>query len=326
MAPHDHSGSLVADTRTHPPTSSYSWSLASKRSSSPSPPDWGRGLHALAERVGTAIGSVLDRVGAVSRHGLIALPHLRRGARVAIGSARGRHGSLAMLGVWFITVIAALTLLVYLLTLRTPRWFRIVNPRDAALVDLAQRVENRVITQLYKYRGEVDPETGATGAAWDLTITQDEATAWLACKLPDWLRNLDDRFTWPVGVENVQAAFDPPRLWIAASVDRGSRATVSVGAVPRIESGGLHLRSGRAGVGSLTLPAAWFGGEARGLFSSADREDVAWKMAIGAVPALPDATLQLEDGRLVRVLAITVGPETLTLHCRTEAVRRDEPR
>jgi hypothetical protein len=228
-----------------------------------------------------------------------------------------------MLGVWLITAIAACSIVGYLLTLRTPRWFRTINPRDAALVDLAQRVENRVITQLYKYRGEVDPATDATGAAWELTITQDEATAWLACKLPDWLRNLDDRFTWPVGVENVQAAFDPSRVWIAASVDSGSRAVVCVGASPRIEATGLYLRSGRAGVGSLILPASLFGGRAESLFSSADKQNRAWSIATGTSPVLPNATLRLEDGRQVRVLAITLDRETLTLQCQTEVAKRD---
>ncbi|MFN9970609.1 MAG: hypothetical protein ACK58T_11980, partial [Phycisphaerae bacterium] len=131
------------------------------RSSSPPPPDWGRGLHARAERAGNAIAAALQRVGTIARRGSVALPHLRRGARVAVRSARGDHGSLAMLGVWLITAIAACSIVGYLLTLRTPRWFRTINPRDAALVDLAQRVENRVITQLYKYRGEVDPATDA---------------------------------------------------------------------------------------------------------------------------------------------------------------------
>jgi hypothetical protein len=298
--------------------------LASKRSSSPPPPDWGRELHALAERIGERIGVTLSRLGAISRHGSIALPHLRRGARVAVRSARGDHGSLAMLGVWLITAIAAFSIFGYLLTLRTPRWFRTINPRDAALVDSAQRVENRIITQLYKYRGEVDPATGATGEPWDLTISQDEATAWLSCKLPDWLRNLDDRFTWPVGVENVQAAFDPSRLWLAASVDSGSRSVVCVGASPRIEASGLYLRSGRAGIGSLVLPASLLGGRAESLFSSADKHNRAWKIASGTSPALPNATLRLEDGRQVRVVAITLDRETLTLRCQTEVAKRGD--
>ena len=269
------------------------------------------------------MAAALQRIGTIARHGAIVLPHFHRGARVAVRSARGQHGSLAMLGVWLITGIAVLSLVGYLLTLRTPRWFRTINPRDAALVDLAQRVENRVITQLYKYRGEVDPATGATGAAWELTITQDEATAWLACKLPDWLRNLDDRFTWPVGVENVQAAFDSSRLWLAASIDSGPSSVVCVGATPRIEANGLYLRSGRAGVGSLVLPASLFGGRAESLFSSADKQNRAWSIATGTSPVLPNATLRLEDGRQVRVLAITLDRESLTLQCQTEVAKRE---
>lgn len=296
--------------------------MASKRSSSPPPPAWGRGLHAFAERAGVSIAAALQRLGTIARHGSVALPHLRRGARVAVGSARGRHGSLAMLGVWLITAVAILSLFSYALASRTPSWFHPLNPHDPVLIDRAQRLENRVITQLYKFRGEVDPATGATGEPWTLIITQDEATAWLACKLPDWVRNLDDSAAWPREISSVQASFGSSRLWIAAAVDDGSRSIVSLGAAPRLDADGLRFSSARAGVGSLTLPVSWLSGPARALLDgpgarAGDR--ALWPILTGAQPALRDASIRLEDGRRVRITDITLEPGRVTLTCRTHA-------
>ncbi|MBY0111476.1 MAG: hypothetical protein K2Y21_01540 [Phycisphaerales bacterium] len=297
--------------------------MASKRSSSPPPPSWGRGLHAFAERSGIAIAAALQRLGTIARHGSVAIPHLRRGARVAVGSARGHHGSLAMVGVWLITGVAILSLFLYALASRTPSWFHPVNPHDPVLIDLAQRVENRVITQLYKYRGEVDPATRATGEPWTLTITQDEATAWLNCKLPDWVRNLDDSATWPSEISNLQARIDPSRLWVAAALRNSSVA--SFGAAPRADDRGLRLASARAGIGSLSLPASWFGGTTRSLIEHAAGKPAAaraWDLATGAAPLSEQPSIRLEDGRRVRVLAVELTPGTLTLRCQTEAPQR----
>lgn len=221
-----------------------------------------------------------------------------------------------MLGVWCITAAAALFVLLYLLSARTPAWFRVLNPRDPVLMDLAQRVENRVITQLYKYRGLVDPATGATGDEWTLTITEDEATAWLACKLPEWVRNLDDRAHWPREITSVQASFGSSRLWIAAAVEKNS--VVSLGAAPRLDPDGLRLVSPRAGVGSLTLPITWLAGSARSMLERTQERPL-WPIITGAQPALPGASIRLEDGRRVRITAITLQRGQLTLTCRTHA-------
>jgi hypothetical protein len=197
------------------------------------------------------------------------------------------------------------------------------------LIDRAQRLENRVITQLYKYRGSVDPATGATGEPWTLTITQDEATAWLACKLPEWVRNLDDSAAWPREISNLQASFGSSRLWIAAAVDNGSRSVVSLGAAPRLDADGLRLASSRAGVGSLTLPVSWLSGPARALLDGPGARAVdragdrpLWPMLTGAQPALRDASIRLEDGRRVRITELKLEPGEITLTCRTQAVTK----
>ncbi len=226
-----------------------------------------------------------------------------------------------MIGVWLIAAVFVCGVVVYGLTLRTPGWFR-TDARDAAEQRrVAQRLENRIITEAYRFRGE--PVTGAdgirrTGEEWNLRITEEESTAWLGVKLAEWLANRDPPVRLPQGLADLQTHFAGGRAWVAGRID-DNVYTLSAGVIAG--EAGVWLSRVRAGVGSLALPVSWGG---FGLVGSAGPEragsgEWAWRVVSGQDPILKDATLRLEDGRQVRVLRVRLVPGAIEVGCRTEA-------
>ncbi|MFO0859725.1 MAG: hypothetical protein U0570_04150 [Phycisphaerales bacterium] len=240
-----------------------------------------------------------------------------RSVRTVGRAARGRHGSLAMVGVWAIGVVFFSGLIMYLLAMRTPSWFRDGLRDDEAARQLAQRLENRLITEAYRFRGAVkQDESGVrlTGEPWKIRITEEEATAWLTVKLHAWLANMDPPARLPPEVCDVQAHFSPGRASIGARLE-GS--VVAVSARAEIETSGVWIRGGRGGVGSLMLPLSW-GGWALAGGEELQQSGAVWKILAGRAPLLNGATIRTEDGRQVRVLAIEPAAGVLDVVCRTE--------
>ncbi len=243
--------------------------------------------------------------------------------RAARRSARGRRGRWAMAGVWTIAALFLTALILYLLTIPAPGWFHPADPRDPEIRRLAQRVENRVITEAYRFRGEPREGSGqgprATGEPWTIRISENDATAWLAVKLAEWLANRDPPVRLPADISELQAHFDAGRAYVGASVGaRGEGRVVSVSAGVRIEGGNAWLVGTRAGVGRLSLPVSiggWelLGGDGMG---KAERNGIL-SVATGRAPLLKSG-LKLEDGRFVRVLGVRLEDGEMAVECVTE--------
>lgn len=226
-----------------------------------------------------------------------------------------------MVGVWLIALVFVIGVVVVVLASRSPRWFVPVVV-DTSMREMAQRLENRIITEAYRYRGV--PREGPKGAPrqtgenWTLRITEQEATAWLSVKLPEWLVNHDPAARLPASVGDLQAHFSGGRVLVGG---RAEGATVSVSASP-VVANGVWLSGVRAGLGSLQLPL-WLGGWAivkKDAALNADGEAV-WKAIRGEAPILKDASVKLEDGRRVRVIAVRMGEKKdgiLEVECATE--------
>ncbi|MBX3387972.1 MAG: hypothetical protein KF691_00810 [Phycisphaeraceae bacterium] len=223
-----------------------------------------------------------------------------------------------MLGVWLIGAIFVTCAFFYGLTLRTPSWFQSEARKASEMRRMAQRVENRLITEAYRFRGgpTLEPDgSRRTGDNWRIRVTEEEATAWIAAKLGEWLANRDPPARIPPEISELQAHFGSGRAWVAGLLDDRVYA-VSTGF--RANEKGLWFSGARAGIGSLAFPVSW---GAMG-FVGMDDSGVGgwvWRLLSGREPLLPGATIRLEDGRRVRVIAVRVLPGAIEAECRTEA-------
>lgn len=238
-------------------------------------------------------------------------------ARTTGRAARGNHGSRAMVVVWLIGAVFVFALAGYGLTMRTPSWFHSGEMDGAESRRIAQRLENRIITEAYRFRGE--PTAGPdgvrrTGEDWRLRVTEAEATAWLTARFPEWLANRDPPARVPPGVRDLQAHFGSGRAWIAGRVDE---SVYSFSTAVRSNGGGIWLSGVRAGVGSFWLPASWGG---LGMLGMIGREESsgAWRIVSGDEPLVAGGLVRLEDGRRVRVLRAAIVSGAIEVDCRTE--------
>lgn len=242
-----------------------------------------------------------------------------RVARTTGRAARGNHGSKAMIGVWLIGAVFAGGILMYGLTLRSPSWFHREMPSTSEQRRVAQSLENRIITEAYRFRGGLIAGADGirrTGEDWHLRVTQEEATAWLRVKLPEWLANLDPPARVPTGLGDLQSHFSSGRAWAAGRMDeRVYTLSTSV----RVDESGVWLVGLRAGIGSLSLPESWGGLGLAGAWAREEAAESSWRIASGHEPLIAGATVRLEDGRRVRVLGARIVPGAVEIECRTEA-------
>jgi hypothetical protein len=224
-----------------------------------------------------------------------------------------------MLGVWLIVAVFTGGALLYGLTMRTPSWFGDSLSDPVEQRRIAQRLENRIITEAYRFRGGViagEKGVRQTGEDWRVRVTEEEATAWLRAKLPEWLANLDPPAKLPSGINDLQAHFASGRAWIAWRMEE-SVYTLSVGV--RADESGIWLVGVRAGIGTLSLPASWGGFGLAGAWGRTEVGENNWKIANGRAPLLAASTVRLEDGRRVRVIGARFVPGAVEIDCRTEA-------
>lgn len=259
----------------------------------------------------------------VFARGVRALARAWRGvemlARTTGRAARGTHGSRAMIVVWLICAVFASGLGAYGLAARTPGWFDGAVPDRAEARRLAQRLENRIITEAYRFRG--GPVSGPdgvrrTGEDWRLRVSEEEATAWLTVRFPEWLANRDPPVRMPPGVGDLRAHFANGRAWIAGRVDEN---VYSISSGVRVSDAGVRLAGVRAGIGSLWWPVSWGGLKLVGLVNGESGSAEAQRLLGGGGSLIAGGAIRLEDGRRVRILEVTIGAGALEVGCRTEA-------
>lgn len=214
-----------------------------------------------------------------------------------------------------LAVAGLLALAAWGLTRRTPGWWREPEPGAA---QAGQRLENAVVSELSRTRPAATPapEKHYRSGEWTLTITQDEANAWLATRARGWLENRGVR--WPQGVDSLRVAFEDGLVRIGARVtEDGVSRVVSAAAAVEVKDEGLWLHVSGVAVGGLRLPVTLVRSQFGGLMGDGQAMD------IGAVlnsvqPVVKPAIVKLEDGRVIKVIGAKVELGDLQVTCRTE--------
>ncbi|MHC4808885.1 MAG: hypothetical protein ACYTEV_00780 [Planctomycetota bacterium] len=104
-----------------------------------------------------------------------------------------------------------------------PSWYRPPSLEDSEAGRLAERVEYGLLEQVQRVR--------PPGTRWTVRLTDEQANAWLATRLPGWWRSRGGA-AWPTEVLPPQITTRPDSLrWAAAVATRGVR----LGLVGRLE-------------------------------------------------------------------------------------------
>jgi hypothetical protein len=210
----------------------------------------------------------------------------------------------------------------FLLSLGTPAWWRQVAP-DARTTELGEQVENAVVSQLSLAR-PADPAAtnGYKSREWSVSISAEDADAWLATRLKQWVAHNGAR--WPEQLLGAQVAFVPGGVKLGMQLAGGR--VVSIEVSPTVHAdGSLWLEPQRASVGSLPVPVGLVMGELRqsvaGKSAGPDGRGAAeqWIDAVSGARALTvEPVVKLEDGRLVRLLDLSAKKDRVEVTCRTE--------
>lgn len=249
-------------------------------------------------------------------------------------------------------------LFIHALSRERPAWWRTVDGNDPKTREAATAVQNGLATHLTKARTSTDntntnsaaasqpqdqhttdqplDNTNDTGQPWALSLRSSDANAWLNTMLPGWLENQSADFVWPDELVEVQVEFDRGRVIVGALIKQpGGSRVYSASVIPVVlDDGSLWMPAERVGVGRVPIPAAWVlradkndtsgaaVGPAPALVPASvrDREETIgmFRAFAGAGPMLADASVDLGDGRRVRLLGLKADQGVLTITCQTE--------
>lgn len=215
-------------------------------------------------------------------------------------------------------------------TRATPEWFRPLDGDDPTIDADAEAFENAVVTQLSNMRPRRAVEPGETTTRWEsepwsVSVSQHDANAWVAARLPRWLRHQHGEGAWPEELRDVQIAFREGEVEIAGRIVEGTQRQV-LGATlrPRIEpKGDLWAPASRFTLGRLPVPAGWVISESAADLVPGDvlrHPESRRVLAVlrGEIPAFENAVVRLDDGRHVRLLGIRSRDGRVELTFRTE--------
>lgn len=217
--------------------------------------------------------------------------------RAALGSVMTAAGLFTLLALGLLALAGS-----------EPAWWTAtgVAPQDAPR--LAEEVERGVGNALHRGRD--------AATVWKVAITQDEANAWVVDRLPRWLANQGVRNAEKL--PEVRVAFEEGRILLGFR-PRGQERTATLTVTPYIADGGLWTPATGLMVGRLPLPAGLLRTRALEYVPEQYRSDdgaiQAAATLAGEIPA--PSTVELADGRTVRVIEISVEPGRLLLTCET---------
>ena len=215
-----------------------------------------------------------------------------------------------------------------------PTWWVSVDPKDPVVREIAERLENAVVTHLTQARSARDE--GDPDAPWTVRISAEHVNAWLNARLPTWMENREDvEFEWPESLQELQIDFRDGLIHVGAKVSAAKRVEpdtrsgnyFSATIEPQFKpDGSLWMPARRVAIGRLSLPASWMLSEPEEVAADekvpdeiADLPETRQVLAAfaGRRAVMVDPTIRLGDGRKVRVLGMTAADGKLSITCQT---------
>jgi hypothetical protein len=226
----------------------------------------------------------------------------------------GIHRKVAWAIAAALALAALLAVLAWRLSWMVPSWWNPPDPASPAVVELADRVEYRLIEEAQRIRP--DPQ-----GCWRLRIRQDQINAWLAVRLPDWVAHHAD-LSWPkeFGLPQVQLARDGLRIALPVR-DESRHRMIVARLVPRLRDDRLRLSIETLAVGRLLVPGDPISAirrmARRGPGSPSNDPLIKPLLRILQGDEAIDATFDLADGRRVRLLDVDLAQAEMVLTLQT---------
>lgn len=266
-----------------------------------------------------------------------------RGVLVAwagrIGWIRARR-ALTAFGLLLAGLVTVLGVMGWSLARTSPGWWRHWGIARERTVERASVIENAMATQLFVVRpGAADWAEGEgpwRSEPWRVSLTDDDASAWLSGRLPAWLAAETDLPTWPEELSDLQIRFEPGRARLGVRLGEAAEARVVTATLEPVveDDGSLWVKTTWVHVGRLPLPASWVlergRSEAESLISEELPDEAlvmaairhGFAMLAGSAAASSDPVLELGDRRRVRLLDVRIGDGWAELTLQTE--RRED--
>lgn len=187
-----------------------------------------------------------------------------------------------------------------------PSYWRPPDATAPRVRQAAQDVEGFVTTQTTAVRPAADP--------WAIELSEDQANAWLASRLPRWLANQDADPRIAQTFPRVMVRFASDRIELAAEVSLGGKSQVFRAVfVPQAANEGQAVRLKLAALyaGRLRLPVETVIGQ---LASRSGEDPAVIRRALEGV----ELRLPLADKREVKVVGVELHKGRLVLVCVTK--------
>ncbi len=236
--------------------------------------------------------------------------------------ATSRARKLVAIGVIAATCLAsaAMTFVVVALLLarESPSWWRTVDAENPRVIELAERVERAVVSSMHRAR--------PIGEPWTVAVTAPQANAWLNVKLPRWVHSRNAQ--WPDQIGQVQTHFGDGRISVGVRIGSNEEDQIVAATVnPDLhDDGGLWLKQPSTNAGRLDIPAGWTIARLQSWLPPEIREREMTARMLDALrqrtPVLPSTYVDLEDGRRIRLVGLSIERDKLLLTCVTEMPTR----
>ena len=210
-----------------------------------------------------------------------------------------------------------LVIVVGTLTRSVPEWYEPPSAKAPEVIELADRVEYRLVEETQKIRPQEE--------RWTLRVREPQVNAWLAVRLPDWIAH-EKNLQWPaeVGMPQVHIGDDVISLALPVEV-RGFQRVVVAHLVPRIEGRQLWLQLRGIQLGGISVPGDPIPVLSRFVQSGAagniDNDD--WQRLVDILTGREpiDPVLELSDRRRIELLDVRFADGALDLTSQTQGSR-----
>jgi hypothetical protein len=217
-----------------------------------------------------------------------------------------------------VVLAAVLTLAIgvgWWLAARPPGWWAEVDTASPGVVSTSRAVENWAVSTMTRQHPHEE--------RWAVTITEEDANAWLAVRLPLWVES--EYGEWPEGIRSVRVRFHDGRVIVGADIrEPGAKEARVVAAALEVEideDGSAQAGIGWTQINRLKLPGAIGLNRLSEWIDSAGEGEIADRLGELVRGELNAEALdwRLEDGRRVTVHDIRIEGGELSLTCSTSA-------